>query len=189
MVFGKKSETSVPGLRGGEDVLWSIDYKDDKKQKNLMVLTNQRVFVLNKKMNTVSHEHSISDITIVVSDKWIDGGKYSSTPHGMLNIFHNGKKIMWAGAEDPDGIVNLVRQYQTHSSERFISNSYQTNSSRNQEITYPTSTKGSLPKGYDQQSTPQTTQSLEDPMKILKLRYAKGEITKEQFEEMKEMLE
>jgi hypothetical protein len=38
-----------------------------------------------------------------------------------------------------------------------------------------------------EQQTPAT--SLEDPLQILKLRFARGEITKEQFEEMKRALE
>ncbi|MCK4249944.1 SHOCT domain-containing protein, partial [candidate division WOR-3 bacterium] len=37
------------------------------------------------------------------------------------------------------------------------------------------------------QQTPLT--SSEDPLQVLKLRFARGEITKEQFEEMKKVLE
>jgi uncharacterized membrane protein len=31
--------------------------------------------------------------------------------------------------------------------------------------------------------------NIDDPLKVLKLRFAKGEITKEQYEEMRKMLE
>jgi len=59
--------------------------------------------------------------------------------------------------------------------------------------------KEAAKKGYDkakEESPPKNSvkqdsskQSFEDPLKVLKLRYAKGEISKEEFEEMKKTLE
>lgn len=48
---------------------------------------------------------------------------------------------------------------------------------------------GSVSKPVSVTSTPAVDFQNEDPLKVLKLRYAKGEISKEEFEDMKQLLE
>jgi len=164
--------------------------KEGKTIKGKVIITNERILFVDRKTNAITASMDIATIdSISVSDRRQHGSftssssssnygsSYGSTSYGnssgtlktigTLNIRWTNGSTMWFDADDPDGIREIIMQAKFSQRPR-IDNVLHVN-------TDPT------PAGNN-------SQNQDELLKILKLRFAKGEITKEEFEEMKGML-
>ena len=182
MVFGRGKPT-VKGLENNEEIIFHWNkISIDKKKKNV-VLTNKRFLFVDRDTNQITDSDDIHDLQVVVSDVQMPGTKYGYSAKqitGSIELWVGGKKRFWTGQRDPYGFRDKIQAMQgsPRTSSKIITDGV-------------TITKGSLPTGFSPTTSPAPSpkESTEDPLSILKIRLVKGEISKEDFEEMKEMLE
>jgi len=176
MVFGRGKPT-VEGLENNEEIIFHWNKISIGKKKKNVVLTNKRFLFVDRDTNQITDSDDIHDLQVAVSDVQ----KHSDNQlTGQIEIWINGTKRFWIGQTDPYGFRDKIQAMQssTRTSSKIITDGV-------------TITKGSLPTGFSPTTSPAPSpkESTEDPLSILKIRLVKGEISKEDFEEMKEMLE
>ena len=183
MVFGRSKKPIVNGLRSDEQILWNMKGRNKtgflKSQKIILVLTNKRAMYADENSKNIIQWCNLDEVTPVVSNR-----QSQSTTNGYgtnLNITHkewgdlgfikNGEQVLgFTNIEKPDELLDQIQAITR---------------SKISLGDYVSPGRGSLPKVEQQKSPPKAS---EDPLAILKLRFAKGEITKEEFEEMKKIL-
>jgi hypothetical protein len=179
VVFGREKPLRV--LRSGENDLWGHDGEKIgdfmKKRKMRWVLTDQRLIHADLDAQLVVAEYAIDRLHAAAVD--IQYGKRVSGT-GYARIVTDDLSDEWGKIEFfSDGVsIGKTNRMQKPSQEvRKVEAILNSKAPR---------AKGQMPSNNTTSTLPQKT--AEDPLKILNLRYAKGEITKEQFEEMKRML-
>lgn len=189
MVFGRGKPT-VEGLENNEEIMyhWNKVRATHLKKKVNIVLTNKRLLWVDRDANQIIESDDIHDLQVVVTNVQMPSTKYSYTSeqiYGQIELWLKGEKIFWTGQRDPYGFRDKVQAIQR-------SNPPPISKLSSDEVTI---TRGSLPAGFSPTTSPLSSpksspkESKEDPLSILKIRFAKGEISKEEFEEMKEVLE
>ncbi|MDH3276898.1 MAG: SHOCT domain-containing protein [Nitrosopumilus sp.] len=180
----RKSKPNVKELKNNEDIVYHWKFKNKtgflKSDKLLFLVTNKRALIADQKTKRIYRFFGISSLGVVVKNVRTDFrlGKKSKTM-GTIEFWVKGKKIFQLLSEnDPEGIRDTIHELQRglgydtentedYEEERMASDSIQNDPVRPEE----------------------TKRSSEEPLKILKLRFARGEITKEEYEETKLMLE
>jgi len=189
-VFLRAKKPPIEGLQGDENVLGSWKYKMKtafmKYEKNIGVITNKRILFAHQKDKKIFAERNLSEITAYVVNQSIETDIHASQGStsrvvGSVKITHEGEEILYIDSiYNPQDLVNEIQACK-------IANS-----------TNGQPAHSTLPKGFgisnenvtieDNEDEEKHQADTEDPVKILKIRYAKGEISKEEFEEMKSML-
>lgn len=189
MVFGKKEKYSDEDIVKGLDVGELIKYYwkshrvhrggglRDYRTYNYAI-TDKRAIITDKKGNIIE-SCPINRITILTS-------VYDRDNIGDIE-FWKGNSCLLRFMEIRDPVAEKQRLIMMG----IISQEPTRDSMQEHESQISPFTKKTLPKGHDMHgatlptSTQTNFQPSEDPLKILKLRFAKGEITKEEFEETK----
>jgi hypothetical protein len=161
LVFGKKEV--IKGLDKDEQVLFDrkVKYKTGfmKKEKDIIVVTNKRFICADQDTKQPEWAYDLTELEFSVSDI-----KYDSTAgktRGFVEVIKEGRRLYGFYADDPDGLLRQINAF------------LRSRSTNSRLVSAPTEEKVSAG---------------EDPLTILKLRYAKGEITREQFDEMMGLL-
>lgn len=187
MVFGRGNPV-VDGLHKDERVLHSWKYKSKKSfmksTKNIAVVTNKRLVFADRSSKKIFLEHNLSELSMHISNPSVktssnvNSGNSTSWSRGNVTFMYQGKDL--ANTETIDNPSDLLNEIE---------------SCRRHNLLSEEPPRMVLPKDEDDSNHEwilegsQPTEEEEDPIKILKIRYAKGEITKEEFEDMKGMLE
>lgn len=200
VVFGKNKEL-IKGLENGERILMSWE--------KVTVATTNRLGGLAWK----DYNYAITNMRAIRADKkgkiesscQISGAELLTSigqdNYGDLEFWQGGTCCcIFYNIRDPKSVAMKIERFSFQNSTNRSSSVSRANDSTDNRA--DDSVRGSLPRGYTTQSTTTTTtqsptttpiiqtphNTSDEPLKILKLRFVKGEITKEEFEEMKRML-
>jgi hypothetical protein len=175
MVFGRGKENEiVKGLDPDETLqLWweshivteasgsGLTLRIQHKKYNYAI-SNKRAIITNKKAE-VLESCPIDGITLLATHR--------KAGTGNLEFWKDSSRLLtFYQMSDPDGIIQQLQMLGIKS--------------QNPSTLNDTSAQWH----QSPQHNSNTQQSSEDPLNVLKIRFAKGEITKEEFEEMKSML-
>ena len=136
-----------------------------KNEKRIMVFTNERYLRLDRKTGEIEEEFDLMDLTPVIKNKKIKKYTNESIEVADLDILSKTGQSVCQFRRDRDSII--VANAVNESKEELR---------RNSSI--------SETKHHDDSKE----ESSNDPVTVLKMRLVKGEITKEEFDDMKGML-
>ncbi len=181
--------SSAPFFSDGEDMIWydaNIGGIINKSLKIMFAVTNFRILLYNFEQSggssillptlddvVVMNRSSVSDS--VRTGTFVGGGRIKgfggvhasygkswSKVIGDLVFMVNGQDVMrWGGIADPTGISQMIKSV----------------------------LRELYPKVKPKRKVKTTVSARDDPLMILKKRFASGEITKEEYEDMKKALE
>ncbi len=211
MVFGKKeNEWKINGLDGDEEIIevftseqiirrptldhswpfynvpfevpknWKKNSDWKKYKKYFEGLTNKRLVLVDYNTKNIIKNYYFSECQFLAGatfERTVKGNYTSSG--GTITIMRGHEQLyVTSHIHDHLRIHQTIKHLQGFSEELSINS--------NQEIS-------SVNNSFQQNNAKSISQSVEtsneDPLTILKMRFVKGEISKEDFEEMKEMLE
>jgi hypothetical protein len=175
MVFGRGKEKPIQGLNSNENPVYNFDIKVGdfmKKKKVRLAITNHRLLLVDRDTNNISEQYDLSNVTVLVVGRFtgvttsgVMKGQIRDT--GKLRFVANGvtlgeTKNMFNPDDPANGITRLINSHNSSSVK---------------------------PIPQNPEPIPTSSNQKEDPLKILNLRFAKGEITKQEFEEIKELIQ
>lgn len=175
---------SSSGLAGG-----IMTSKQHKREKSIFdstnchaYLTNERIVFIKAYFNlSVSKEKGLENIFSDISLEYIEG-IYPSTKlktHTTIDL----------SVRSPDGTINKISFAFLDSAAGMGLKRYKRAVERDDFIAAIEEQRKRSCDNKPNQLSQSSVRSDEDPIKLLKIRYAKGEITKEEYEEMKSLLE
>ena len=170
MVFRKSKTDFVQGLGKNEKILYSFDFKVKKgfmkKEGKKIAFTNERFLIFGKGGGDIKKEYDLLDLTPVIKNKIIKKYADASVEVADLDLLSKTGEIICTFRGDADSIVvaNAVNECK----EELRRNA-------------------SIPETkHDDDDSKEGSGN--DPLTILKMRLVKGEIIKEEFDDMKGML-
>ena len=173
--MGGPKTPKVKGLQENESIGWHFEWKNKegflKKEKRILCITNHRLLDVRKDDGEIVKQYDISSVSAIAKNVKLDQQGSDRGNYGELDFFYMGEGRIYQswGVKDPNNVVRIVDTFKSNRTKKDPSDVITI------EKSIPSSTK--------------PLESLEDPIKILKLRFVKGEISKEEFEETKRMLE
>lgn len=179
-----KHDTEAPDVKdlpAGEEILFHTDFKVKtglvSSEKHFLVITDKNLFDVLGDTNEIIRKHDLSKITVDVKNRhvksrgssgnnnWIGMDNHKSWEEGEVHVYNDGKEVIhMSRKKNPDDIANDIQRYVDR-------NSSDTSSEE----------KVSIPANENSNS--------DDPLTMLKKRLVNGEISKEEFEEMKKLIE
>jgi len=171
----RKSKPDVKELKNDEDIIFHWKFKNKtgflKSDKLLFLVTNKRALIADQKTKKIYRFFDLAELGVVLKNVRMDLrlGKKSRTM-GTIEFWVKGKKICQLLSEnDPEGIRDTIHEVQ-----RGLG--YDTDNTEDYEE--ERTTRDSIQNDTVRPNEPKKSSG--DPLKILKLRFARGEITKEE---------
>jgi hypothetical protein len=182
-MFGLSKEKEVVNGLEQNEIMMTHRESDKKIQgkKVIWAVTNKRLLCVNKGSKSILNSYDLATIVVIVKNKK-NFIKYANTGvsiKGDVDFLQNGQPIgSIHKTDEPDEFANVIEQCKIS-------------------LSPPNNPESRPLKGgmISTASSPETDaiqikveQPSEDLLKILKMRFVNGEISKEEFKEMKEML-
>lgn len=139
---------------------------------NTIFATTKRIIIRNPKMlgfQSDVDEFSYDSITSVKLEKGILSSSVHLVIPGLTELSKSQRTHVLAWGRNDTGVIDAISKDKAEKLFKII--------------------KERIAMVKEQKNAPVVQQQQEDPLQALKVRFAKGEITKEEFEEMKKVLE
>lgn len=178
-----KHETEAPDVKDlppGEEILFHTTFKVKtwlvSSEKYFLIITDKSLFDVSGETNEIVGKYDLSKITVDVKNRqtksrgasgqntWTDLDNHKSWEEGKVYVYDDDKEIIhMSRKKNPDDLANDIQRHVNR-------NLSDTSSER---IV----------------STTNDNSNSDDPLTMLKKRLVNGEISKEEFEEMKKLIE
>ncbi len=179
-----KHDTEAPDVKdlpAGEEILFHTNFKVKtglvSSEKHFLVITGKTLFDVLGDTNEIIGRYDLSKITVDVKNRqtksrgssgnnnWIGMDNHKSWEEGEVYVYDDGKQVIhMSRKKNPDDLANDIQRY--------VNRNIPNTSSEE---------KASIPANENSNS--------DDPLTMLKKRFVNGEISKEEFEEMKKLIE
>ena len=179
-----KHDTEAPevkDLSSDEEILFHTSFKVKtglvSSEKHFLVITNKNLFDVSGETNMIIAKYDLSKITVDVKNRhvksrgasgnntWTGLDSHKSWEEGEVYVYNDGREVIhMSRKKNPDDLANDIQRHVNRDS---------SNTSSEQKV---------LPPANENSNS-------DDPLTILKKRFVNGEISKEEFEEMKKLIE
>jgi hypothetical protein len=178
-----KHDTELPNVKDlppGDEILLNTDFKVKtglvSSEKYFLIITDKNLFNVSGETNKIVGKYDLSKITVDVKNRqvksrgasgnntWTGLDSHKSWDEGEVHVYNDGKEIIHMNRKkNPDDLANDIQRHVN----RNLSN---------------TSSESAVLTTNDNSNS-------DDPLTMLKKRLVNGEISKEEFEEMKKLIE
>lgn len=178
-----KHDIEIPNIKDlppGEEILFHTTFKVKtglvSSEKYFLVITDKNLFHVSEENNEIVGKYDLTKITVDVKNRqtksrgasgqntWTGMDNHKSWEEGEVYVYNDGKEIIhMSRKKNPDDLANDIQRH------------------INRNISNTSSEKTA--------STTNDNFNLDDPLTMLKKRLVNGEISKEEFEEMKKLIE
>jgi hypothetical protein len=175
---------SSSGIAGG-----IMTSKQQKREKSIFDATNCHVYLTSKRIIFVKAYFNLS----VSKEKSLEN-IFSDIPLEHIEGIYPSTKLMMhttidLSVKSPDGTINKISFAFLDSAAGIGMKRYKRAQERDEFIAAIEEQRKRLFNSKQNPLSQSSVKSDEDPIKLLKIRYAKGEISKEEYEEMKSLLD
>ena len=179
-----KAAPDVKDLPAGEEIVFHATFKVKtglvSSEKHYMVITDKRLLDVFGNTNEIIGKYDLSKIEVDVKNRqtksrgasgnntWTGLDSHKAWEEGEVYVYDDGKEVIHMSRQkNPDDLANDIQRHVN----RILSN------------------ESSSEKTVSTANNDDDTSNSDDPLTMLKKRLVKGEISKEEFEEMKKLIE